>query len=209
MFQLCCSICQLFESLYWLSMVCCLGSLWEGLSLQGQIINVNVFLFYRLCKTLNPQASLLGVIMEEFAMVSIFPGKISFLFLFILVPLSFLFQSCFFLFPLYHALPEKETHSGKWGYGQRGKICARFVPFGRFYVIKVIKSYCCKGQGEKFNISSQVLSVHVKALFTLRFYPLELSLGLSIETSMCACVFQSITVHFGLFAACPSSGSVG
>lgn len=84
MFQLCCRICQLFESLYWLSMVCCLGSLWEGVlfrpSLQGQIINVNVFLFCHLCKTPKPQASLLGVIKEEFAMVLPFLEKSHFSF---------------------------------------------------------------------------------------------------------------------------------
>lgn len=103
---------------------------------------------------------------------------------------------------------QKRKHILENGVMAKEERFVQNVPFGRFYVIKVIKSYCCKGQGEKFNISSQV-QVHVKALFTLRFYPLELSLGLSIETSMCACVFQSITVHFELFAACPSSVSVG
>lgn len=149
-------------------MVCCLGSLWEGalfrLRLQGRIINVNVFLFYHLCKT-QTSRFITGSDNGRICNGSIFPGKISFLFFFILVPLSFLFQSFFFLFPLYHALPEKETHSGKWGYGQRGKNLCKMYHLGNSKLSKLSKVIAIKDKEESL-ISSQVLSVYVKALFT-------------------------------------------
>lgn len=63
-----------------------------------------------LCGTPKPQALVLGVAQGEIAQVPSLMEKFNFSISLILCSPEFIFPNHSFLFPLYHALPEKEAH---------------------------------------------------------------------------------------------------